>query len=110
MQRGANPPSSGSSPASRGIIRPRSSPLPRWSRCSRRLFGAGAWSEWIRRALIFLVISCPCALVLSIPLTFFAGLAITSKAGVLFKGADALERLPQIKAAVLDKTGTPDRG
>ncbi len=74
------------------------------------LFGAGLWSEWIHRALIFLVISCPCALVLSIPLTFFAGLAITSKAGVLFKGADALERLPRIKAAVLDKTGTLTEG
>ncbi len=70
----------------------------------------GEWSEWIRRALIFLVISCPCALVLSIPLTFFAGLAITSKAGVLFKGADALERLPQINAAVFDKTGTLTEG
>ena len=74
------------------------------------LFGAGAWSEWIRRALIFLVISCPCALVLSIPLTFFAGLAITSRAGVLLKGADALERLPRVKAAVLDKTGTLTEG
>lgn len=74
------------------------------------LFGAGAWSEWIRRALIFLVISCPCALVLSIPLTFFAGLAITSKAGVLFKGADALERLPRVNAVVLDKTGTLTEG
>ena len=74
------------------------------------LFGAGEWSEWIRRALIFLVISCPCALVLSIPLTFFAGLAITSKAGVLFKGADALERLPRVKAVVLDKTGTLTEG
>lgn len=74
------------------------------------LFGAGEWSEWIRRALIFLVISCPCALVLSIPLTFFAGLAITSKAGVLLKGADVLERLPRVKAVVLDKTGTLTEG
>jgi Cd2+/Zn2+-exporting ATPase len=74
------------------------------------LFGAGAWSEWVRRALIFLVISCPCALVLSIPLTFFAGLAITSRQGVLFKGADALERLPKTKAVVLDKTGTLTEG
>ena len=74
------------------------------------LFGVGEWSEWIRRALIFLVISCPCALVLSIPLTFFAGLAITSKAGVLFKGADALERLPRVRAVVLDKTGTLTEG
>ena len=74
------------------------------------LFGAGEWNEWIRRALIFLVISCPCALVLSIPLTFFAGLAITSKEGVLFKGADALERLARVKAVVLDKTGTLTEG
>ena len=74
------------------------------------LFGAGEWSEWVRRALIFLVISCPCALVLSIPLTFFAGLAITSRAGVLLKGADALERLPKVKAVVLDKTGTLTEG
>lgn len=74
------------------------------------MFGAGAWSEWAGRALIFLVISCPCALVLSIPLTFFAGLAIASRGGVLFKGADALERLPKIKAVVLDKTGTLTEG
>ncbi len=74
------------------------------------LFGAGPWSEWIHRALIFLVISCPCALVLSIPLTFFAGLAITSKNGVLLKGADALERLTKIGAVVLDKTGTLTEG
>lgn len=74
------------------------------------LFGLGDWSEWVGRALIFLVISCPCALVLSIPLTFFAGLAITSKQGVLFKGADALERLPKTKAVVLDKTGTLTEG
>jgi len=74
------------------------------------LFGAGAWSEWVHRALIFLVISCPCALVLSIPLTFFAGLAITSRSGVLFKGADVLERLTKIGAVVLDKTGTLTEG
>ncbi|NLI54971.1 MAG: cadmium-translocating P-type ATPase [Clostridiales bacterium] len=74
------------------------------------LFGAGAWNEWIHRALIFLVISCPCALVLSIPLTFFAGLAVSSRAGVLFKGADAFERLPRVKAVVFDKTGTLTEG
>lgn len=74
------------------------------------LFGVGSWSEWIHRALIFLVISCPCALVLSIPLTFFAGLAITSKNGVLLKGADSLERLTSIGAVVLDKTGTLTEG
>ena len=70
------------------------------------LLGFGAFSEWLRRALTFLVISCPCALVLSIPLTFFAGLGVSSKNGVLFKGADALESAARVKALVFDKTGT----
>ena len=70
------------------------------------LLGAGAFSEWLRRALTFLVISCPCALVLSIPLTFFAGLGVSSKHGILFKGADALEAAARVKTAVFDKTGT----
>lgn len=74
------------------------------------LLGYGPWSPWIHRALIFLVISCPCALVLSIPLTFFAGLAICSKASVLMKGADSLEVLPNVKAVVMDKTGTLTKG
>ena len=63
-------------------------------------------SVWIHRALMFLVISCPCALVLSIPLTFFAGLGLTSRHNVLFKGADGLEALAKVTACVLDKTGT----
>lgn len=70
------------------------------------LCGLGAFSEWLRRALTFLVISCPCALVLSIPLTFFAGLGISSRHGVLFKGADALETAARVRAVVFDKTGT----
>ncbi|MEG1524080.1 MAG: heavy metal translocating P-type ATPase [Clostridia bacterium] len=74
------------------------------------LLGLGAWSLWISRALIFLVISCPCALVLSIPLTFFCGLAIASKNSVLCKGADALEQLVRVKAVVMDKTGTLSKG
>ncbi len=63
-------------------------------------------STWVHRALMFLVISCPCALVLSIPLTFFAGLGLMSKHGVLFKGADRMEAMGKIRAVVLDKTGT----
>ena len=71
------------------------------------LFGLGSWSEWIGRALIFLVISCPCALVLSIPLTFFAGLAITSKNGVLFKGADALTE-GEFEVQRVESAGLPE--
>ena len=70
------------------------------------LCGLGTFAEWLRRALTFLVISCPCALVLSIPLTFFAGLGVSSKHGVLFKGADALEAAARVSVAVFDKTGT----
>ena len=64
------------------------------------------WSEWIYRALIFLVISCPCALVVSIPLSFFAGIGGASHEGVLVKGANMLETLAKVKTVVLDKTGT----
>ena len=64
------------------------------------------WSQWIYRALIFLVISCPCALVVSIPLSFFAGIGGASHEGVLVKGANMLETLSKIKTVVLDKTGT----
>ncbi len=74
------------------------------------LLGFGEFSDWLRRALIFLVISCPCALVLSIPLAFFAGLAICSKQNVLCKGADALEAAAGISAVVFDKTGTLTKG
>ena len=68
------------------------------------------WSEWIYRALTFLVISCPCALVISIPLTFFAGIGGASKAGILVKGANYLEALSQTKAVAFDKTGTMTKG
>ncbi len=74
------------------------------------LFGAGAFTVWLHRALLFLVISCPCALVISVPLTFFAGLAHASARGVLFKGANRMEALAKINAAVFDKTGTLTRG
>jgi len=64
------------------------------------------WSQWIYRALTFLVISCPCALVISIPLSFFAGIGGASREGVLVKGANILETLSKVKTVVLDKTGT----
>ena len=71
---------------------------------------APAWGDWIYRALIFLVISCPCALVISIPLSFFAGIGGASKAGVLVKGSNYLERLSQTDCVVFDKTGTLTKG
>lgn len=64
------------------------------------------WSEWIYRALTFLVISCPCALVVSIPLSFFAGIGGASRDGILVKGADLLEALAKVNTVVMDKTGT----
>ncbi|MCI4138456.1 cadmium-translocating P-type ATPase [Bacillus vallismortis] len=67
-------------------------------------------SDWVYRALIFLVISCPCALVVSIPLGFFGGVGAASKAGVLVKGSNYLEALNQVKYAVFDKTGTLTKG
>ncbi|GFM14389.1 copper(I)-transporting ATPase [Bacillus sp. FW1] len=67
-------------------------------------------SDWVYRALIFLVISCPCALVVSIPLGFFGGIGAASKAGVLVKGSNYLEALNQVKYAVFDKTGTLTKG
>jgi Zn2+/Cd2+-exporting ATPase len=70
----------------------------------------GQWSEWIYRALTFLIISCPCALVISIPLSFFAGLGGASSEGVLIKGSNYLEALAQTKTVVFDKTGTLTRG
>ncbi|WP_133058571.1 heavy metal translocating P-type ATPase [Bacillus spizizenii] len=69
-----------------------------------------AFSDWVYRALIFLVISCPCALVVSIPLGFFGGIGAASKAGVLVKGSNYLEALNQVKYAVFDKTGTLTKG
>ena len=68
------------------------------------------WDVWIYRALTFLVISCPCALVISIPLSFFAGIGGASKAGVLVKGANYLETLSKVKTVVFDKTGTLTKG
>ena len=68
------------------------------------------WESWIYRALTFLVISCPCALVISIPLTFFAGIGGASKAGVLVKGSNYLETLSQTRIVVFDKTGTLTQG
>lgn len=68
------------------------------------------WSEWIYRALTFLVISCPCALVISIPLSFFAGIGGASNAGVLVKGSNYLEALASTKYVVFDKTGTMTQG
>jgi len=71
--------------------------------------GAG-WSEWTYRALILLVISCPCALVVSIPLGYFGGIGGASRAGILVKGANYLDELLRLKIAVFDKTGTLTQG
>ncbi len=68
------------------------------------------WGKWIYRALTFLVISCPCALVISIPLTFFAGIGGGSRAGILIKGSNYLEQLAKIKTVAMDKTGTMTKG
>lgn len=68
------------------------------------------WGDWLYRALTFLVISCPCALVISIPLSFFAGIGGASNAGVLIKGSNYLETLSQVKTIVFDKTGTLTQG
>jgi len=70
----------------------------------------GEWRDWIYRALNFLVISCPCALVISVPLTFFAGIGAASKNGILVKGSQYLERLASCRTAVFDKTGTLTEG
>ena len=77
-----------------------------------RLVGGmdGQWEQWIYRALTFLVTSCPCALVVSIPLSFFAGIGGASKEGILIKGSNYLETLSQVKCVVFDKTGTLTRG
>ena len=77
-----------------------------------RLVGGmdGQWEQWVYRALTFLVTSCPCALVVSIPLSFFAGIGGASKEGVLIKGANYLETLSQVKTVVFDKTGTLTKG
>ena len=70
----------------------------------------GEWMEWIRRALTFLVVSCPCALVVSVPLTFFGGLGGASRHGILIKGSNYLEALAQASTVVMDKTGTVTEG
>lgn len=74
------------------------------------LLGLGAWSDFIHRALTFLVISCPCALVISVPMGFFAGIGCASRNGILVKGGNYLEALCDVRTAVFDKTGTLTRG
>lgn len=71
---------------------------------------AGGWGEWIQRACIFLVISCPCALVISVPLGFFGGIGAASKIGVLVKGGNYLEAVAEMSTIVFDKTGTLTKG
>ncbi|MEG0664445.1 MAG: heavy metal translocating P-type ATPase, partial [Clostridia bacterium] len=71
---------------------------------------AGDWSSWINRALIFLVISCPCALVISVPLSFFGGIGGASKQGILIKGSNYLEALSKTSIVIFDKTGTLTKG
>jgi len=70
----------------------------------------GNWSYWVYTALSFLVMSCPCALVLSVPLAFFSGIGAGSKQGILFKGGTSIEALSAVKAVIMDKTGTLTRG
>lgn len=73
-------------------------------------YGGSTFSDWLHRALTFLVVSCPCALVISVPLSFFGGIGGASRAGVLVKGGSALESLSKLHTIVLDKTGTLTRG
>ena len=70
----------------------------------------GNWGYWVYTALTFLVMSCPCALVLSVPLAFFAGIGAGSKKGILFKGGTSIEAMSKVKAVIMDKTGTLTRG
>ena len=70
----------------------------------------GDWAVWVYRALSFLVISCPCALVISVPLSFFGGIGAASKAGILVKGSNYLEALAEARVAIMDKTGTLTKG
>lgn len=74
------------------------------------LFVDGQWTEWLHRALVFLVVSCPCALVISVPLSFFAGIGYASKKGILVKGAYFMEILSAVRTVVFDKTGTLTKG
>jgi len=70
----------------------------------------GEWNYWVYTALSFLVMSCPCALVLSVPLAFFSGIGVGSRQGILFKGGVSIEAMENIKAVIMDKTGTVTRG
>ena len=70
----------------------------------------GAWMEWIKRACVFLIVSCPCALVISVPLGFFGGIGAASRIGVLVKGSNYLEAIAQVTTVVFDKTGTLTKG
>ena len=74
------------------------------------LISGGGWADWLKRALIFLVVSCPCALVISVPLSFFGGIGGASKRGILIKGANYAEVLAKIGTVVFDKTGTLTKG
>ena len=74
------------------------------------LLGMGAWSDWILRGLTFLVVSCPCALVISVPLSFFGGIGGASRLGILVKGSNYLEQLAHVDTVVFDKTGTLTSG
>ncbi|MDR3224685.1 MAG: heavy metal translocating P-type ATPase, partial [Clostridiales Family XIII bacterium] len=74
------------------------------------LFGVGAWPDWIMRGLVFLVVSCPCALVISIPVSYFGGIGYASSQGILVKGGNYLDTLGRIRAVVFDKTGTLTKG
>ena len=74
------------------------------------LLGMGAWPDWILRGLTFLVVSCPCALVISVPLSFFGGIGGASKLGILVKGSNYLEALSEVDTVVFDKTGTLTNG
>lgn len=70
----------------------------------------GQWQLWLQRALVFLVVSCPCALVISVPLTFFSGLGALAKSGIMVKGSNYIDILSQIKTVAMDKTGTLTKG
>ena len=74
------------------------------------IFMGGAWQTWLNRSLVFLVISCPCALVISVPLTFFGGIGAASRSGILVKGGNYLEALNRLATIVFDKTGTLTKG
>ena len=74
------------------------------------LISGGGWADWLNRALIFLVVSCPCALVISVPLSFFGGIGGASKQGILIKGANYTEVLAKVNTVVFDKTGTLTKG